>query len=105
MKNYRFIIANAPPWLHNNIAIAQTGMTKEFQKSGRIDSALFYGRKALSYYQNNEMNVRAWGENSMYYIAELSPLLGKLYKSNNQPDSAYKYPETFHCNKRQFIQH
>ncbi len=91
MKNYRFIIANAPTWLGNNIAIAQTGMTKEFQKAGRIDSALFYGRKALSYYQNNEMNVRAWGENSLYYVAELSPLLAELYKSNNQPDTAYKY--------------
>ena len=91
MKNYRFIIANMPPWAGNMIAIAQTGMTKEFQKAGRIDSALFYGTKALSYYQNNEMNVRAWGENSLYYIAELSPLLGELYKSNNQPDSAYKY--------------
>jgi signal transduction histidine kinase len=91
MKNYRFIIAYSPPWLGNTIAIAQTGITKEFQKAGRIDSALFYGRKALSYYQNNEMNVRAWGENSLVYIAELSPLLAELYKSNNQPDSAYKY--------------
>ena len=91
VKNYRFIIANAPSWVGTTIAIAQTGMTKEFQKAGRIDSALYYGRKALSYYQNNEMNVRAWGENSLYYIAELTPLLGELYKSNNQPDSAYKY--------------
>ncbi len=91
MKNYRFIIANSPSWAGNIIAIAQTGMTKAFQKAGRIDSALFYGRNALSYYQNNEMNVRAWGENSLYYIAELSPLLAELYKSNNQPDSAYKY--------------
>jgi two-component system, NtrC family, sensor kinase len=91
MKNYRFIIANAPSWVGNTIAIAQTGMTKEFQKAGSIDSALFYGRKVLSYYQNNEMNVRAWGENSLYYVAELSPLLAELYKSNNQPDSAYKY--------------
>ncbi len=91
MKNYRFIIANAPPGFGTGIAIAQIGMTKEFQKSGRIDSALFYGRKALNYYQTNEMNVRAWGESSLYYVAELSPLLAELYKSNNQPDSAYKY--------------
>jgi two-component system, NtrC family, sensor kinase len=91
MKNYRFNIANVPEWLGNNIAIAQTGMAKEFKKAGRIDSALFYGRKALTYYQNNELSVREWGENSLYYIAELTPLLAELYKSNNQPDSAYKY--------------
>ncbi len=91
MKNYRFIIANTPSWLGNNIAIAQTGMAKVFQKAGRIDSALFYGRKALSYYQNNEMTVRAWGENSLYYIAGVTPMLAELYKANNQPDSAYKY--------------
>ncbi len=93
MKNYKFIIASAPPLLSINIAFAQTrtSITKEFQKAGRIDSALFYGRTAFSYYQNNEMKLRAWGANSLYYIAELSPLLAELYKSNNQPDSAYKY--------------
>ncbi|MGK2861954.1 MAG: ATP-binding protein [Chitinophagaceae bacterium] len=91
LKNYRFIIKVAPNWASNITALAQAGMARVFQKTVQIDSALFYGRKALGYFQNNNLAVQSWGENSLYYVAEISPLLAELYKANNQPDSAYKY--------------
>ena len=73
------------------IANAYIGIARLFQKEHNIDSALYYAKQALSYYQNNPLDVQAWGENSDGYIAEISPLVANLYKANGQLDSAYKY--------------
>ena len=73
------------------IAQIQTGMARLFQKTGRIDSALIYARRALLFYQTNKTTVRAWGENNDSYVAEISPLLAELYRANGQLDSAYLY--------------
>ena len=67
------------------------GIAKLFQKKGKLDSALHYARLGLSNFQNNKINIQAWGENTDSYIADISPLLAELYKASNQPDSAYKY--------------
>jgi two-component system, NtrC family, sensor kinase len=67
------------------------GISKLFQKEGRLDSALHYARLALNNFQNNKIDIQAWGENTDSYIADISPLLAELYKVSNQPDSAYKY--------------
>jgi len=91
LSNYRYIISVAPAWTGLWIPLAQAGMAKVFQKTNQLDSALLYGRQALNNFQNNNLNLRSWGENSLYYVAEISPLLAELYKANNQPDSAYKY--------------
>ena len=91
LRNYRYVFSAATTWTGLWIPLAQAGMAKVFQKTNQIDSALFYGRQALNNFQNNSLNLRTWGENSLYYVAEISPLLAELYKSNNQPDSAYKY--------------
>ena len=91
LSYYRPFVETAPYWARNTVAITHAGMARVFQKKGQIDSALLYGRQALDYFQNNSMAVRSWGENSLYYVGEISPLLAELYKSNNQPDSAYKY--------------
>jgi len=89
--NYRQIIPVTPVWAGHFTALAQAGMAKVFQYTGRIDSALYFGRQALNYFQSNKMTVRAMGETSLYYVAEISPMIAALYKANNQPDSAYKY--------------
>jgi two-component system, NtrC family, sensor kinase len=73
------------------IANIQAGMARLFQKTGRIDSALFYARQALVFFQTNKTEVRAWGENNDGYVAEISPMLAELYRANGQLDSAYKY--------------
>lgn len=73
------------------IANIQAGMARSFQKTGQLDSALFYARKALVFFQTNKAEVQAWGENNDSYVAEISPLLAELYKSRGQMDSAYKY--------------
>jgi len=91
LSNYRYIISVATTWPGLWIPLAQAGMAKVFQKNNQVDSALLYGRQALNNFQNNTLNLRSWGENSLYYVAEISPLLAELYKANNQPDSAYKY--------------
>jgi len=91
LSNYRYIISVASTWPGLWIPLAQAGMAKVFQKNNQVDSALLYGRQALNNFQNNTLNLRSWGENSLYYVAEISPLLAELYKANNQPDSAYKY--------------
>ncbi len=88
---YRFVNANTPVFIGYLKANAKAGMAKLFQKEGRFDSALVFAREALDYFQSNKMAIRVWGENSLYYVAEISPLVAELYKANNQPDSAYKY--------------
>lgn len=91
LSNYRDIIAAANTWTGLWIPLAQSGMARVFQKTNQVDSALWYGQKALTYFQNNNLNLRSWGESSLYYVAEICPLIAELYKANNQPDSAYKY--------------
>ncbi len=91
LNNYRYVLTAATTWTGLWISLAQAGMAKVFQKTNQIDSALLYGRQALNNLQNNNLNLRSWGESSLYYVAEISPLLAELYKANNQPDSAYKY--------------
>jgi signal transduction histidine kinase len=91
LSYYRPFSGVAPYWALNIVARARAGVARVFQKKGQIDSALLYGRQALNYFQKNNMSVRAWGENSLYYVAEISPMIAELYKANNQPDSAYKY--------------
>ncbi len=89
---YRIAIPNAAKiWNFQLIASAHEGMARLFQKEGKIDSALFYARQSLSYFQNNKLDIQAWGENSNVYIAEVAPFLADLYRSKNQMDSAYKY--------------
>jgi signal transduction histidine kinase len=85
---YRFSIANT-----NEYWLARThiGMAKLFQKEGKIDSALYYAKRTLTYYQTNQKTVQSWGENTNFFIAEISPIIADLYKSNHQLDSAYKY--------------
>ena len=72
-------------------ANAHAGMARLFQKEGRIDSALIYARQSLSWFQGFKKDIQSWGENSLYYIADIYPLLADIYKDNNQLDSAYKY--------------
>ena len=91
MRNYRFVNTHSPYYAQNIAARAGAGMAKIFQKQGRIDSALLYARQALTYFQTNKLAVQSWGENSDYFIAEISPLVADLYYAKNQPDSAYKY--------------
>ncbi len=88
---YRTVIKNTPYFALHFSARAQAGMARVFQKNNRVDSALFFARNALSYFQNTNIAIKAWGINSNYYIAEISPLVAELYNANNQPDSAYKY--------------
>ena len=74
------------------IALVNEGMAKLFQKEGRIDSALIYAKRALTYFQTSQKAIQAndW-ESPNYFIAEISPLIAQLYKANGQLDSAYKY--------------
>ena len=72
-------------------ANAHTGMARLFQKEGSRDSALIYARQSLSWFQGFKKDIQSWGENSLYYIADIYPLLADIYKDNNQLDSAYKY--------------
>jgi two-component system NtrC family sensor kinase len=72
-------------------ANAVVGMARLFKKQGRLDSALFYVKEAMSLLQNYKSTVQAWGENTETYIAEISPLMAEIYKANGQTDSAYKY--------------
>lgn len=73
------------------IASAQEGLARLYQRENRLDSALFFARQSLAYFQNNKINLQSWGDNSDSYIAEISPLLADLYRANNQLDSAFKY--------------
>jgi two-component system, NtrC family, sensor kinase len=73
------------------LAYAHEGLARLYQKEGRIDSALYFARKSISFYQNNKQNIQSWGENTNNFIAEIAPLLADLYRANNQLDSAYKY--------------
>jgi len=73
------------------IAWAQEGLAMLYLKEGRIDSALYFARQSLSYYQNIKQTKQSWGENLNSYIAEIAPLLADLYRANNQMDSSYKY--------------
>jgi signal transduction histidine kinase len=88
LKFYRLSLAHP-----NDYWLTKThfGMAKTFQNDGQLDSALFYAKKALIFYQTQKKTVQSWGENSDYFIAEISPLIADLYKSNHQLDSAYKY--------------
>ena len=88
LKFYRLSLAHP-----NDYWLTKTylGMAKTFQNDGQLDSALFYAKKALTFYQTNKKTVQSWGENSNYFIAEISPIIADLYKSNHQLDSAYKY--------------
>ena len=88
LRYYRLaVIKTTDYW----IAAANEGMAKVFQKEGILDSALLYARRALVFYQTNKKTVQSWGENSNYFIAEISPFIADLYKANGQLDSAYKY--------------
>ncbi|MEP7144239.1 MAG: ATP-binding protein [Ferruginibacter sp.] len=89
---YRLAIENGN-FVHAPQVVAGSfaGIAKLFQKEGRNDSALIYARQALTYIQNNRINIQTWGDNIDSYIADISPLVAELYKANNQVDSAYKY--------------
>ena len=88
---YRYVINNSSFYVAHLSARAQAGMARVFQKNDRSDSALYFARNALAYFQRTNISIRVWGINSNYYIAEISPLVAELYYANNQPDSAYKY--------------
>ena len=72
-------------------ANAHAGMSRLYQKEGKVDSALYFAKQSLDLFRNYKTDVQAWGENSLYYIAEIYPLLADIYKDNKQLDSAYKY--------------
>ncbi|MBC7627929.1 MAG: hypothetical protein H7254_11650 [Ferruginibacter sp.] len=88
LRYYRLAVIKIPDYW---VAAANEGMAKVFQKEGNLDSALLYARRALIFYQTNKKTVQSWGENSNYFIAEISPFIADLYKANGQLDSAYKY--------------
>ena len=89
---YRQVIPNATEiYAVQYIARAYSGMARLYQKENKIDSALIYAKQSLAFFQKYKIDVQAWGENSDSYIAEISPLIAGLYKTNNQLDSAYKY--------------
>jgi two-component system NtrC family sensor kinase len=72
-------------------ASSNEGIARLFQKEGRVDSALFYARRALFFYQTQKQTVQSWGEDINTYVAEISPFIAELYKDKGQLDSAYKY--------------
>ena len=72
-------------------AQAHQGMARILQNRGKLDSALIYARRAMFAIQDEADYVQAAGENINDRFAEISPYLAELYKSNHQPDSAYKY--------------
>ncbi len=76
---------------NDNVTGPSVGLAKLFQKENKIDSALFYARMAFHYFESHTVDIQTWGESSALWLADLSPLLADLYKSNNQMDSAYKY--------------
>src|SRR6185312_15334172 len=88
---YRQAINGIAAYFDLTVAQVHDGMARLFQKENKPDSALYYARLALSFYQNNKADIKAWGENSATYIADISPLIADLYQVNHQPDSAYKY--------------
>lgn len=91
-RYYRTSQANALPiYAIIPYANAHAGMARLFQKEGLTDSALIYAKQSLAWYKQYRADIQAWGENSMYYIADIYPLLANLYKDNKQLDSAYKY--------------
>jgi signal transduction histidine kinase len=91
-RYYRMTQANALPiYAIIPYANAHAGMARLFQKEGRTDSALIYAKQSLEWYKQFRADIQAWGENSMYYLADIYPLLANLYKDNKQLDSAYKY--------------
>ncbi|MEO7121429.1 MAG: ATP-binding protein [Ginsengibacter sp.] len=73
------------------LGLSYEGLARLFQKQGNLDSALYYARMSIGFFQNNKNTVKSWGENSNTFIADISPLLAEIYKANGQPDSAYKY--------------
>jgi len=89
---YRKSMSNAMPiYAVLPYASAHAGMARLYQKEKSIDSALYYASVSMTLFQNFKTDVQAWGENSIYYIADIYPLLADIYKDNNQLDSAYKY--------------
>jgi signal transduction histidine kinase len=88
LNYYRFSVSYLNEYWSARIHI---GMAKLFQKEGKLDSALFYAKRSLTYYQTNQKSVQSWGESSNFFIAEISPLIADLYKANGNLDSAYKY--------------
>ncbi|MEO8862132.1 MAG: ATP-binding protein [Ginsengibacter sp.] len=72
-------------------ANSNEGIARLFKKEGRLDSALFYARRALVFYQTQKQTIQSWGENTNTYVAEISPFIAELYKDKGQLDSAYKY--------------
>ena len=89
---YRQVISNALK-LYAVIpyASAHAGIARLYQKEQKLDSALFYARSSVETFQRYKIDVQAWGENSIYFIADIYPLLADIYKDNKQLDSAYKY--------------
>lgn len=70
---------------------AYIGLAQLFQRSGNLDSALYYAKNAVSNLVLNRVTVQSWGENSESYIADFAPVLANLYQQKGQSDSAYKY--------------
>lgn len=71
--------------------VAWSGLAKIYQIKGPIDSALFYASRSYQYFTTHETDTKAWGANSLYFQAGLTPILADLYQQNKQQDSAYKY--------------
>jgi len=89
---YRQVISNAlKTYSVIPYASAHAGIARLYQKEQKLDSALYYARQSVGIFQRYKIDVQAWGENSIYFIADIYPLLADIYKDNNQLDSAYKY--------------
>ena len=90
--HYRLSLSSAYRIYNAQLAAGDyEGMARLFKKQGRIDSALYFAKLAMSLLQNYKSSVQSWGENANTYVAEISPLVAELYNASGQPDSAYKY--------------
>jgi signal transduction histidine kinase len=98
MKNYDDILMEVPQMINHFKALAWLGKAKIFQKQAQTDSALNYARKAYAFFKTNNIDALisgGWGENSNYYLSEISPLLAGLFYKSGHPDSAYNYLQLY----------
>ncbi len=67
------------------------GLARIFYAQGQIDSALHYGKQGLKFITLFRADLQASRLNTNSLLAEMSPFIAELFKTNGQPDSAYHY--------------
>jgi len=98
MNKYDSILLDIPETIHHFGALAWLGKAKLYQKNNQTDSALIYAQKAYMFFKTNNIDAlisSGWGENSNYYLSEISPLVANLFSATGYPDSAYKYLQLY----------